>query len=1560
MEQFYAQHALGPARAVPARPVLWRLFPRCVRTSLGEVCLAAEVTLGVAPSQCTVSACKGGRPLPARLEFLSDRAAAGGEADDQSIRRGRAATGMASPDTRSRAARNVLSALRPQRADSELVLIWLQPGAAPGLVLIELHAFAPGVPAAAATAAAHGPPDSALGAAAPANRRHAGLAQSSPVGLGALALGPGLSRNLEVHAISGPGQLQALLAGGIGLDASNPAAAAAGLLGGSACRSSGALSVVVVPDTGMEAEVCALLAQQYQQTPLPVSDDDAPSPTAAAALGASGSLTRVPPPPPSLHSWAGIDGPDVASAANSGSESGRTVGVAAAAALGLERNEGSGSDDAPQRRLQVPPAEGPGPGGSGGYVGPGGPASCALGVEVEGDEDREDARARERFLWDLGAWLERCTHAANSISHAPSEVSGLEAAAAGGQAAVPARSALAEAEAAAEAQLQALSFSGRQPPPPPTATATVPTGSGGGMQLPPRTLAGLHDPPPGSASAAAMAPQGPLTPVNPAGGEGARPDFAAGREVPRLPRGALELLGFACSRGWPSTSTHLVLGLMDLGHSMSKINSAVQAAYGWSALHLAAASGSAELVAMTGLWRSYSAYAASATVREEWRAMMATPGPGGLTPLHLAAVLPSPATAALDLLTALPAETLAAWFGAAARDGCTPAHYALRAGNSHLNDHALLGLATGAAGLDLDLAGPSFGPGEGPDDGAAAGGLREVLPYAPEALGTGYPSFTASESADTDDRAGSSSGGGSGSGAGGNGNGTGGAASPGLGTWRSPAGSAGASLEALPLAEGSGSGLQVPGPSAFVPSPGGARSLTEARRAAAERYAAAAAAAASAAALGAAGPPSPWLSSPHFHRLSCGSATSEPPASGEGGGGAWFQDSHGSRLSRVLGQHVAGMYPQPPTANRSNGGGGGTAFWGSQPLPDSSGSEESNHGPGAARAESPWAPEPWLAQRGSWPDPTQLVAGLLDRVSPVTSAHGLSSSPVPGPRASPQRLTAAGSPLPQPSQARGTVGIPGAGALLPEARPLPPGLLLSPQEQLASVRQQIAIIQQHERQHRPFRIPGPGGPTRTYVPPTMLHPTSPARPGHVAPAPTSSAAAAAAAGLPPHPPTRRPDEAGVRSGPSRRMLDALVHPAVQQAVQAEVEASMGLIQERLQAQIALMQSGANGGNGTGSGDGGRWPGSGPGPGPAAGPALGPPGPAFAVPLRLHHSVQPQPAAPAELVVAASGGAGHGEAQAAASGRGAAVLTQHARAAAPCGEIEPTTDAEADSERVDLDLAPGSCLTAAVPDMALEQLRSTAADRSRMTAVAALSLGAACVALAAQWLWRQAPASPSSPASPPPLPALCWTALAAALGLLALLSWQNGWGRADADAGDAPPTIHQVCSRPADAAPPCPARQPLQPAPTAPITASVQGSTLVPVLQALPVRGPAAAPDSGLPDRLPDSGRPDGLPDVVSASALDEVPTLWPGALSSLDGMWVSAAAARGASGSRSEGGVVSVGGHLLAAVGPANAALGSGFGLALEPDVDLQDSDDQMRRRTTVANGGISSMRRIG
>ncbi|KXZ41853.1 hypothetical protein GPECTOR_261g663 [Gonium pectorale] len=455
--------------------------------------------------------------------------------------------------------------------------------------------------------------------------------------------------------------------------------------------SSGALSLVVVPDAGMEVEVCALLALQQQQTPLPVHGGEVDGEGSPSA-GASGDTTQA------------LSTPGVS--------------------IGSNGSHGSPGSQGARRRAM------------GAWVPTGG-----AGMEL--DEDSHDARARERFLWDLGAWLELAT------KHAAAR----QAAATGGAAATAAavqelaaihgnphmefelvqlrrhwRPAQAPAPGSAHASSGRQSWLTGQPGNPTLhAPAPVPATAGpssSGDPAPGRTLGALLAP----GSGASAAPPPALT----ADSDAPLP--------PPVPRAALELLGFACSRGWASTSTHIVLGLLDMGHTLRDVNAAVQAAHGWSALHLAAASGSAELVAMTALWRSYAGYSDGVEAVEEWRGMLGAPGPGGLTPLHLAAVLPAPAHAALDLLSSLPAETLSTWFGAAARDGCTPAHYAARAGNAHLNDHALLCLATGCAGLEAL-------------DASAAQGLQEVLSLGDLGLmdgPDGESSLGASESVEVD------------------------------------------------------------------------------------------------------------------------------------------------------------------------------------------------------------------------------------------------------------------------------------------------------------------------------------------------------------------------------------------------------------------------------------------------------------------------------------------------------------------------------------------------------------------------------------------------------------------------------------------------------------------------------------------------------------------------------------------------------------------------------------------------------------------------------------------
>ncbi|PNW84496.1 hypothetical protein CHLRE_03g146027v5 [Chlamydomonas reinhardtii] len=207
------------------------------------------------------------------------------------------------------------------------------------------------------------------------------------------------------------------------------------------------------------------------------------------------------------------------------------------------------------------------------------PGDCGV------DEDDDDARARERFLWDLGAWLEFSNEQAALRRHAAAEA--------------------AEAAAVAAAMREATSGSRGIP----TYTPLLRPSADGIVDyfasplapgLPPSTAEGG-----GNASASAAASVAAPSVEAAAAACNMTPGMQGS-----LRRTALELLGFACSRGWAAVSTHIVLGLMDMGLSMTAINAAVQAAHGWSALHLAAASGSPELMGMM-LWRSYGAGAAA-------------------------------------------------------------------------------------------------------------------------------------------------------------------------------------------------------------------------------------------------------------------------------------------------------------------------------------------------------------------------------------------------------------------------------------------------------------------------------------------------------------------------------------------------------------------------------------------------------------------------------------------------------------------------------------------------------------------------------------------------------------------------------------------------------------------------------------------------------------------------------------------------------------------------------------------------------------------------------------
>ncbi|EFJ45418.1 hypothetical protein VOLCADRAFT_94260 [Volvox carteri f. nagariensis] len=693
-----------------------------------------------------VTAVKDGVKLPVRLDFLNDRQATGDDTDQPSRLPGssRAAMQAIAAWRRQASTDQVNQVLSAHRPDSELVLIWVIPGASPGLMLIELHA-PPSFVSAAGDGLGDGNSTRSSGSAAPhriaastgalesAWRTHGiaasgvgpawpmrGLREAAAAMAAAECLAPTINVGTGSAQAIGPAAAAAAAAGSNNADGSDrltgeagaggrqPAALTASLnrarvfglsapgpvqQGGQERRlfgamgwrgvmcSSGALTVVVVPDAGMEGEVCALLAMQHQQLPLPVCPEE--------------SLGENPPIPQSLQSlqrqqqqqgqpFAGVPldmGPSRVYASAQPS-----VGIESTVAAVTVGNLGFAGNDE-------------------GAVG---------GLLAKLDkEDKDDARARERFLWDLGAWLEltgRRAAAREAVATGPTDGIAGVAAANAARSAASLRQAPGRAVRGSDQAQQRLSQQQQQR----QHSAQHPQAQQRrvlGDLLPVSEIEALGGAPHNAGITRVAPGLGLETWVAPPR-TGEQLTTVANAQQP-MPQTALELLGFACSRGWAATSTHIVLGLMDMGFSMHAINASVQGAHGWSALHLAVASGSAELVAMTALWRSYGRYGDGAAVQEEWRAMLAAPGPGGLTPLHLAAVLPKPAIAAMDLLSTLPAETLSTWFDESACDGCTPAHYAFRAGNTHLNEHALLCLATGTAALDL----------------GTAQGLQEVLPY---------------------------------------------------------------------------------------------------------------------------------------------------------------------------------------------------------------------------------------------------------------------------------------------------------------------------------------------------------------------------------------------------------------------------------------------------------------------------------------------------------------------------------------------------------------------------------------------------------------------------------------------------------------------------------------------------------------------------------------------------------------------------------------------------------------------------------------------------------------
>ncbi|MEW5317371.1 MAG: hypothetical protein WDW38_008673 [Sanguina aurantia] len=146
----------------------------------------------------------------------------------------------------------------------------------------------------------------------------------------------------------------------------------------------------------------------------------------------------------------------------------------------------------------------------------------------------------------------------------------------------------------------------------------------------------------------------------------------------------------SCSRGWPQTSNHLVSGLTTLGLDLAGVDAGVRGVHGLGLLHTCLQSQSAELVWLLHAW--------ALLHHHTWDLKCA--GPHGLTPLHIAAVLPAGAPAAVQLLSIFP-SSCALWFSARDDNGCTPARYAQLAVNEHLNQHAIAVLAMDAALVDV-------------------------------------------------------------------------------------------------------------------------------------------------------------------------------------------------------------------------------------------------------------------------------------------------------------------------------------------------------------------------------------------------------------------------------------------------------------------------------------------------------------------------------------------------------------------------------------------------------------------------------------------------------------------------------------------------------------------------------------------------------------------------------------------------------------------------------------------------------------------------------------------
>ncbi|WIA40659.1 hypothetical protein OEZ86_004365 [Tetradesmus obliquus] len=169
---------------------------------------------------------------------------------------------------------------------------------------------------------------------------------------------------------------------------------------------------------------------------------------------------------------------------------------------------------------------------------------------------------------------------------------------------------------------------------------------------------------------------------------------AAGIGHAAIAEKARRLIAFACDQGWVAVASAVLPLASACGTCAHDIVAAIHdstAQDGLSLLHRAVRSGSPRLVAGLLAWGHDHAYT--------WR--VASGGPGGVSPLHLAALLEGDSSVALMLLDAAAAEGEgggSAFTDAAAADGVTPFQLAFQMGHYSL-DRVLAGLGAVGPGL---------------------------------------------------------------------------------------------------------------------------------------------------------------------------------------------------------------------------------------------------------------------------------------------------------------------------------------------------------------------------------------------------------------------------------------------------------------------------------------------------------------------------------------------------------------------------------------------------------------------------------------------------------------------------------------------------------------------------------------------------------------------------------------------------------------------------------------------------------------------------------------------